>query len=154
MEIKPADLVLVRGTGPVADIIKRVTNSPYSHVAMLVKPNELIEAQGFRNTGYQGLDFYQGCSDIYTLDMLTEDQRARIVAHMMQEVGGKYDYKLLAWEFGHYVFHLDLPFHEDTGHHDCMTAVAEAYRVVVDPWPGRPYPVPGNIEQFRKIGSI
>lgn len=158
MDIRPADIILVRGTGFTDHVIEGVTLSPYSHATGLVKPNELIEAQAFRTTGYQGLDFYKGSSDIFTCDELTDDQRQRIVAFVMAEVGTRYDYALIGRELEHYVLHVDLPFVEGDGRHDCSTLWADAYRWVgVDPCPGIKYPTPGDLGKstlLRMLGSF
>ncbi len=155
--IKPADLILVRGDGLIDKAIEEISHSPYSHVAGLVKPNELIEAQAFRRTGYQGLDYYHGVSDVFTCDSLTDEQRNQIVAFVMKEVGTEYDYLLIPWEFEHYVFHVDLPFAEDDARHDCSTLWSDAYRSVgVDLCPGVKYPTPGDLGtsmRLRKLGS-
>lgn len=156
-EIKPADLILVRGTEGAAFIIESLTQSPYSHVAGLVKPNELIEAQTFRKTGYQGLDIYDGCSDVFTCDQLTDDQRHQIVKFVTDQVGTGYSYRLLGWELEHYILHIDSNF-VPNGKYDCSTLWCEAYRSVgIDPCPGIRFATPGDLGRsvaFRKAGSI
>lgn len=44
--MKPADIILVRGSGPLSDAICKATNSPVSHAAMVVgvNPHIVIEA--------------------------------------------------------------------------------------------------------------
>lgn len=156
--IRPADLILVRGSGVLDRAIEGITHSEYSHATGLVKPNELIEAQAFRTTGYQGLDYYQGRSDVYTCDSLTDEQRQQIVAFVMREVGTRYDYELIGWELEHYVLHVDLPFVEGDSRHDCSTLWSDAYRSVgVELCPGIKYPTPGDLAHsplLNKIGSF
>ena len=102
MEIKPADLILVRGVGFVSEAIEGVTKSPYSHVGIVVKENELIEAEGFKRTGYNDLDAYHGLADVYRYDVATDKQRQQIVDYLTKEVGTHYCYALLLWEFIRY----------------------------------------------------
>ena len=59
MESKPADLILVKVTEWISHPIE-VEKSPYSHVAIVVNNNELIETQDFMAIGYAGLDDHRG----------------------------------------------------------------------------------------------
>jgi hypothetical protein len=158
MDIRPADLILVRGEDLIGNTIELITHSPYSHVAGVVKPNELIEAQAFRRTGYQGLDYYDGCADVYTCDELTDEQRAQIVAGVTKYVGRHYSYLLLGWELLRYMFGFMLAPAKDWQPIICSTLWAEAYRAAgVDLCPGVRYPTPGDVAQsglLRKVGSI
>jgi hypothetical protein len=158
MEIKPADLILVRGEDLIGNTIELITHSPYSHVAGIVKPNELIEAQGFRRTGYQALDFYAGKADVYTCDELTDEQRAQIVANVTRYVDRRYSYLLIGWELLRYTFGVMLMPSKDWQPIICSTLWAEAYRQAgVDLCPGIRFPTPGDIassKKLRKAGSL
>jgi hypothetical protein len=83
LEIKLADLILVRGNEGLSYEIEWITRSLYSHVAGLVKPNELIEAQSFRKTEYQALDYYQGY--VFTCDWATDEQRRSSI--LLRKIG-------------------------------------------------------------------
>ena len=156
IEFKPSDIVLVRGTGPISTGIEIVTNSPYSHVAGLVRPGELIEANGFRKTGYQAVDCYDDQADVFRCDVATDEQRDKIVEYVTKEVGEHYSYLLLTWEFVRYKTGIQPPF--DPGpNRICSTLWANAYRKAgIDLCPGIKYPSPGDLGQsklLRKIGS-
>jgi uncharacterized protein YycO len=157
LPMKTADLLLVHGTSFVDRVIEVVSRSKYSHVAGIVKENELIESLGFRKTGYQGIDTYRGHSDLFTCDILTDDQRKQIVQFAVKQVGTRYDYFLIAWEAEHFLLGVDVPFHEH-GRFDCSTLWADAYRSVdVDLCPGIPFPTPGDLAKsklMRKVGSF
>lgn len=157
MDTKIADLIFIRGKGPISHIIENVEQSPYSHVAGLIKPNELYEAQAFRKTGYQGEDFYDGYSDVYTCDILTDIQRDKIIRFVLTKLGTKYDYEILGWELIHYYLHFDIPYHENN-RYDCSELWNDAYKSVgVDLCPGLEYASPGDLSQsklLRKIGSF
>lgn len=58
MEPRIADLIFVRGTGPISRAIEEIEHSPYSHVAGVVKENELIEAPA-RICSYLWADAYR-----------------------------------------------------------------------------------------------
>ncbi len=110
MDIRPADLILVKGIDWISRGIEDVVKSAYSHVAIVVNEKELIEAQGFRPTGYAGIDTYRGIEDIYTCDEATDKQRQQIVDYLIKEVGAHYSYLLFAWEFVRYETGILLPY--------------------------------------------
>lgn len=124
---RPADLVFVKGCGPLSTEIERISGSSYSHVAGIVKPNELVEAQALRATGYQALDTYAGEYDIYTCDSLTDDERAAIVKWAIGQIGTPYNYADIGWEYFHYQFHMNLPSLSDRCY-DCSDLWREAYQ--------------------------
>lgn len=155
--IKLADLILERGTGIINEAIQEITDSPYSHVAGLAKPNELIEANGFRHTGYQALDYYDKIADVYTCDILTDEQRNDIVKFVTKYIGTHYNYFLLVAEFFRYVFHWIIPYEEGTNK-ICSTLWVEAYRSVgIDLVPNVKFPSPAEIAcspLLRKVCSL
>jgi hypothetical protein len=157
LDIKLADLILVRGNEGLSYEIEWITRSPYSHVAGVVKPNELIEAQAFRKTGYQGLDFYVGCADVFTCDLATDEQRIQMVANVERYVGSHYSYLLIGWELIRYTIGILLVPVKKWEPIICSTLWANAYRSVgIDLCPGIRFPTPadvGNPKLLRKIGS-
>jgi hypothetical protein len=158
LDIKRGDLILVRGVGLLQDVIQVVTHSPYSHMAGVVKPNELVEADALRKTGYQGLDYYAGCADVFTCDMATDEQRMRIVAYVSKYLGRRYSYLLIGWELLRYAFGVLLMPSKDWDPIICSTLWANAYRKAgLEPCPGIRFPTPADIANsklLRKIGSI
>jgi hypothetical protein len=155
--MKPADLVIVRGTDWMGRVVEEITQSPYCHVAGIVKENELIEANAFRWTGYAGLDAYKGQADVYTCDLLTDEQREKIVEYVTAFVGTHYDYLLLFWEWSRYKLRWVWPYKEKHSR-ICSTLWADAYREArVDLCPDILYPTPrdlANSPLLRKVGSL
>lgn len=156
MDIKPGDILLEFGSGLIGGAIDRITHSKYSHAAGIVKTNELIEAN-WQGVQWQALDYYAGCADIFTCDVLTDQQREQIQVLAIREVGDPYDYPLLFWQFLRYRFNLRLPYREGKAR-ECSVLWARLYRQVgVDLCPGIEYPSPADLSQsklLRKIGSI
>lgn len=143
--MRPGDLILVRGADWLGREIEAVSHSPYSHVAGLTPDGRLIEAQGFRRTGYQALAAYSGAYDVFTCDMASEEHRRGVQAFVESKIGTHYSYLLIGWELLHYVAHLDLPF-EERQRFLCSTLWVQAYRSVgIDLCPGLRYPSPGDI---------
>jgi hypothetical protein len=158
LDIKLGDLILVRGNEGLSYEIEWITRSPYSHVAGVVKPNELIEAQAFRKTGYQALDYYAGCADLFTCDAATDEQRLQMVANIERFIGSHYSYLLIGWELIRYAFGVMLMPKKSWDPIICSTLwVVEGYRHVgIDLCPGIRFPSPADIANsnlLRKISS-
>jgi hypothetical protein len=158
MDIKLGDLILVRGTDWISHTIEEVEHSPYSHVAGVVKNNELIEAQGFKPTGYQALDAYRGFADVFRCESMTNEQRESILHTAELSIGGQYDYWLLVVEWIRYWFGVIVPYREPPNVRICSVLWAGIYRDQnIDLCPGIKYPTPKDISEsklLRKIGSL
>lgn len=156
VNIRLGDLVFVTSAGFVPRAIEDITHSRYYHVAGLTAVNELVEAQGFRKTGYQALETYTGAADVYTCAILSDEQRTQITTYALKEIGTRYDYLLIGWEAVRYVLHLVLPFYEGK-RRICSTLWSDAYRSTgVDLCPGIPYPSPADLATsplLQKVGS-
>ena len=159
IQLRPADLILVHGSTLIDRAIEDIEHSLYSHAAGVgFEPGELIEARGFRATGYQNLGAYQDDGEAYVCNRLTDTQRTAIVDSVKQEIGKQYDYLLLIWELYRYVLHMTIPFKEPFHSRICSTLWADAYKSVgVDLCPGIRYPSPGDIAQsalLKKVGTV
>lgn len=156
--MKPGDLVFIRGTEGVAGPIKKITRSPYTHIAGLVVDDWLLESQALRRTGHQPLDTYKGVSDIYTCSSLSQSQRGQIVASAMEWFGTGYDYFLFGSLALRHMFWGGAPLYAGKKRQICTTLWTEAYRAVgIDLCPGIRYPTPGELsqsEQLEYVGSF
>lgn len=157
-DMRPGDLILVKGTEWISRAIEEVENSPYSHVAGYIGHDEIIEAEGFRATGYAPVNNYKGCADVFRCDSLTAEQRKQIQDSAAWQVGGRYDYVLLFVELIRYWFGVLLPYREPPDARICSVLWAGIYRDAgIDLCPGIKYPSPADVAQsklLRKIGSI
>ncbi|WAH37709.1 C40 family peptidase [Alicyclobacillus dauci] len=158
MDVKLADLIFIKGDGFFSRVIERIEHSPYSHVAGVVKPNELVESIAFRPIGYGGVDTYDGVADVFTCNQLTDAQRQAVVNFVIERIGTGYDYPIIGWELFHYEFHIDLPYREDGKDFDCSELWRVAYKSVgIDLCPGLEYASPGDMvlsPLLRKVGSL
>lgn len=147
MNLLRGDVVFVRGTGPISDAIEDVTRSPYSHVALAVSADAIVEAQGFERVQVVHADKYAGHADVYRT-RLPPDVLSRIVAKAESHIGERYDYFLIALEFVREETGIQLPY-DEVDHHDliCSMLVADAFRPEYDPCPGIEYPAPGDEAQ-------
>lgn len=144
--LQAGDLVFVRGTTWVDDAIEGVTRSKYSHVAMAVTSETLIEAQGGESVQLVPVNKYDGCADVYR-STLAPDVLSGIVANAQARLGEHYGYALIAEELVREETDIQLPFNEDT-HPICSTLVVDAIRKEhVGLCQGIAYPAPGDIAQ-------
>lgn len=157
MELEIGDLILVKGTGLISKAIEDIEHSQYSHVAIYVGNNQLIEAEGFEKTGYVSIDKYKGQADVYKHVYLTEFDKRNLLKYLKEQVGTKYDYLLLLWEFLRYVKHIALPYKEYHSH-ICSTLANDAYQdIKVFLCPGIILPSPADIAESKmliKIGEV
>ncbi|WP_067932205.1 hypothetical protein [Alicyclobacillus kakegawensis] len=155
MDYRIADLVFLRGVHLFDRVIQRVTHSPYSHVAGVVLPGQLMEARASRRVGYVPLSAYKGLADLYTCDELNEGQRAGIRDYVLREYGYDYDYWLIGWEGVRYLLHLVLPFQEPPRTRICSTLWCEAYRSVgVDLCPQVRFPAPADLARSLRLRKV
>ncbi|MCL6454247.1 MAG: hypothetical protein K6T78_11605 [Alicyclobacillus sp.] len=155
LEIKPGDLIFIRGTEGVAGPIKKITRSPYTHVAGAIFDDRLIESQALRRTGYQDLTCYQGVSDVFTCPRLTEKDRRAIVAYVTKHIGTRYDYVLFGFLACRHLFGEMMPVCALKRRHICTTLWLEAYQSVgIDLCPGITYPTPGELSQSPELEFV
>ena len=151
------DIVLVKGQNSLSRVIEGIEESIYSHAAGIVKENEIIEVVLFEKTSYESLDSYKGYTDIFTCDILTNEQREGIVKYAENQLGSYYDLPLLFWEFIRYATHMILPYKQIFHSYICSTLWADAYRSAgVDLCPNIKYPSPKDLSESKlltKIGS-
>lgn len=155
MDLQIGDIVLAKGDALISEAIEAVEHSPYSHTAGYVGPGELVEANGFRRTGYQALDYYKGKADVYRCDGLTVYDRKKILQLAKQEVGSQYDYPLLIVELIRYWFGVILPYREPPNARICSTLWAGIYREAgIDLCPGIRYPSPADLSQSKLLEKV
>lgn len=156
--MKVGDVVLVKGKEIVDEIIEDVENSNYSHVAVYVGNNRMIEAVGFKKTGYVNVNKYETESDVFRLNGLSEMQKLKLLNYLNKQVGSYYNYFLLLWEFFRYEFHLLLPYKKDFNSHICSTLVNDAYKSIgINLCPHIKYPSPADIacsKLLKKVSSF
>jgi hypothetical protein len=157
MELKPCDLILVKGSKSsfVSREIEEITNSPYSHVAGVINNNgTLVEAEGFEKTGQVPLSKYTDY-DVYRYEGLTEDDAQKILGFINGQLNSHYDYFLLFVEFIRYIFHKTLPYKEPFGYSICSGLWSKAFRSVgIDLTPNILYPSPADVSNSKLLKKI
>lgn len=153
MELKPCDLILVRGKGFLNEEIKEITHSTYSHVAGVVLGNMIVEAQGFSKVRVQSLEAYAGSYDVYRYEGLTNEQALNILKYVRKQVGKRYSYLLFLWEFFHYAFGLKIP---NLGKQlICSTLWTRTFKKAgIKLCPGIRYPSPAEIAKSKLLRKV
>lgn len=145
--LKAGDVVFVRGDGFISWAIEEITHSAYSHVALAIDDDALIEAQGGRSVGDQVAAYYAGKADVYRTD-LTPEQLQGVVKKAESKKGEPYDYALDLWELVRYETGVQLPYHEGKDL-ICSMLVVDSFRPEYDPCPGVEYPAPGDLAKSK-----
>ena len=104
------DLVFVRGTGFISRAIEDITHSSYSHVALAVSEDTLIESQAREPVCYVPATKYAREADVYrsALDAVT---LTAIVNTACAHIGEHYGYGLIAEELVREETGIQLPWH-------------------------------------------
>lgn len=149
LKVRPGDIILVRGSTLIDRLIKAVTGSVYTHVAGVIKSDEVIDILPFTEAGYKSLYIYAGKADVFTCDTLTDKQRKNVVDYVRKRIGIKYDYALLVWEASRYMFHWDWPY-KNSNSGICSTLWADAYRHAgVNLCPNISFPSPVDLAKSK-----
>ena len=139
-DLKPGDVVLVEGVGPLARAIKWSTGSPFSHVA-LVGDGHLIEALWTVSRSPLG-KYAAKAGWAYRVAGATDEQRAKAVAWAEGRVGAKYGIREIALDAAKFDLHWTPRLRHPLTRLTCSGLVAQAYREagVVLTWASFPAP--------------
>ncbi len=136
------DLVFVRGDGWVSRAIEDITHSSYSHVALAVSGDTLIECQAGEPVCYVPASKYANEADVYrsALDAVT---LTAAVNAACAHIGERYGYGLIAEEFVREETGIQLPWHARGP--ICSVLISDAVRKAgVGFCQGIQYPAPAD----------
>lgn len=95
--MKAGDLIFVRGKGPVSSVIRWFDGGrEFTHVAMAVSSNFIIESQYLVNTRIVPLKATYDDYEIVPLH-LSPKQRQDVIGEAHTLIGSHYDYSLIFW---------------------------------------------------------
>ena len=144
------DIVLVYGKGFEGDVIDAVEHSKYAHTAGFVATDKLVEINTIK-TEYVDMGMFKGNADVFTCDILTDEQRDLIAIYIISQLGTHYDWILLFLEGIRYIFHVMLPYRE-FHKHICSTLWNDAYKSVgIDLCPNINYPSPADLSESKLL---
>ena len=104
--MQAGNILLVRGSGLISWIIKVVTHSEYSHVALVISETEIIEIDSFKRVSIRK-NPYSNYDLIHVLD-IPDRKRDKVVAFAKAQLGKQYDYAQLLEILFEMVFHTRL----------------------------------------------
>lgn len=156
-DLMPCDILLIKGEGRgfIPETICDIQNSIYSHSAIIVKNETIIEA-GWFNVKFNNLDYYKGRIDIYRCLELNNLLREKIIYYLIKQLGKRYDYKMLIWEFIRLKLNIILPYF-NTNSVICSELISDGFRSInIDLTPNIKYPSPSDLSNSSlcMIGSI
>lgn len=98
------DLIFYKGDGFISKIIKKVTKSPYSHVALVLDNYHILEADWKRPLSIRHISYRSQEYDIYRVKGLTEEQKEKLRRYINETISAGYDLKLVLSHLFKYFF--------------------------------------------------
>lgn len=105
--VQPGDVVFYKPDGIIGKIISLITKSPYSHVALAIDSNTILESNRFIKTRLANINSSKVVHHVFRLKGVTEVQQQKIVEHALTTLGTEYDYLQIAGLFFRYVLCLN-----------------------------------------------
>ncbi|PSL40802.1 permuted papain-like amidase YaeF/Yiix C92 family enzyme [Planomicrobium soli] len=123
------DFIFYKGETPIARIIQRLTNSQYSHVAMVIDPLHLIQLDWKTPVSIQHLAYPISQYDVYRLKVaLTEKEKAKVIFFIREWISTGYDWKLIISRFFNIL--LATPIVSSADRYNCDELIVDAFRHV------------------------
>jgi hypothetical protein len=102
--MEPFDLLFYRGKGIVSKAVKQFSDSPYSHVALVLDEYHLLEANWNHPLSIRHISYRRSDYDVYRVVGLEERQKEKIREYIQQTINAGYDYRLVISHVFHYFF--------------------------------------------------
>lgn len=94
--MQPGDIVFINGQTPLSQIVRWVDGGPFSHVAVAVGSDQIIEAQYFTKVRITEMPYEN--YEVIPMNF-NHEEKDRIIHKAIELVGRWYDYKQVAWYF-------------------------------------------------------
>ncbi|WKA53853.1 hypothetical protein [Planococcus shixiaomingii] len=123
------DLIFYKGETPIARLIQRLTNSEYSHVAMVIDSLHLIQLDWKTPVSIKHLAYPIGQYDVYRLKVaLTDQEKAKVFFFIREWISTGYDWKLIFSRFFNIL--LGTPIISAADRYNCDELIVDAFRHV------------------------
>lgn len=119
--MKSGDIVFIRGKSPISKLIRLFDPGNFSHVAICLSNNAILEAQYF--TKSRIVPFYFKDYEIVSLD-LSVSQRERIKELGLNLIGHYYDYRQIWGYFLRGVWNKDLKIYNSPNNYICSELIS------------------------------
>jgi uncharacterized protein YycO len=88
-----ADIIIYKASGIIGNLISFISKAKYTHVAIYLSENKIIEST-WRGVKINQFKDEKGI-EIYSFTNLSEENREKIIQFIMSKINSKYDYSLL-----------------------------------------------------------
>lgn len=119
------DLVFYKGNSFVSKIVRKITKSEYSHVALVLDEYHLLEADWRKPLSIRHISYKTQEYDVFRVEELTEKQKEYIKEFMMDTLNTPYDFTLILAHLLNYFFKVKL-FHSPY-RYDCSEWIDLAF---------------------------
>jgi uncharacterized protein YycO len=159
-EIMKGDLLFVGGTGIIQFLIQLITRSRFSHVAIFVDSETLVEAKSGRKTGTTLLSTYLNSKNklvVFRDTSLNEKEREQIAKYALDHQGIEYNYMAILAELARYELGLSLKYYDEGNKRICSSFVNDCGKSVDRQWTTEKVPSPKDLikgKQLTKIGKL
>ena len=127
--LEPFDLIFHKGETFIARIIQKLTNSEYSHVAMVIDALHLLQSDWKTPVAIQHLAYPVAEYDIYRLRIpLTDLEKQAVLLFIRQRISAGYDWKLIFSRFFNILF--GTPIISSVHRYNCDELIIDAFRHV------------------------
>lgn len=159
MNLQPGDIVLFKGKGLFAKIVRFFTRSNYSHTAMLITDTTMIEANWNKRVNIVDFVYDPEVMEIYRYkDCLTFSQQINIVQSSYEMLDKYYDYlQVLSYILEYFIGkHYNNPFNIDD-FIICSELIDKAYKsnmIELVPWRDEGNVSPDDLAKSKEITRI
>jgi hypothetical protein len=127
--LRQFDIIFHKGRTPIAMIIKKLTNSKFSHCAMVIDPLHLLQLDWKTPVTISHFSYPIGRYDIYRLKVdLTEEEKEKVIIFMRDRISTTYDWKLIFSRFFNILF--GTPISNSSNTYNCDELIVDALRSV------------------------
>jgi hypothetical protein len=123
VDIKSGDIIFYRPTGIIGWAISKITRSEYSHVALAINSDFILEADRFTKARITPLNYVAEVNNVYRVPELTETQRDRLVDYALSLSDARYDYFQLIGLFLRSVFSIDTTIFNSVNKYICSEVI-------------------------------
>lgn len=123
--LKPYDILAVKGSSWVSPVIRELTHSPYSHIALVLYNNQIAETDYATPEHITQFHYSPDQYDIYRYLPLTDEQGKKILEYITEHLGAAYDYMQVMSTGLHILLHF--PIINNSNEFDCSEIVDRAF---------------------------
>lgn len=135
-KLKAGDIIFARSDGFLSRVIRHVTRSEWSHVAIYLGEGQVIDTDALRSVSIHQLSSFE-CWAAGRVEDLSDQRIGEIVNYMVSELNKPYDYLQLVGFFLDYTFGWAVNW-QWKGHYTCGQLIDRAFHVAqIDLVPGK-----------------